>query len=486
MRQGIDYFTLRQVAEIVWSDSDRPKPIGYAIDQLLDVIFKRSDLTPSCFIKSSSMIYWADVQLKLREENPDWPYDEWETRQVAPDDLPEDVLVDLLLDERSRNTGSASGKFQLVLVPGEKTGRLFAPVLRLPTEKWGYARCQLLSPKEIAESKLVVRHDNLVFYIRNDEEAQTRLEEAVISAKEFFSNESIDALKSNEQYGFIHLFKCLGETSCNPKTMPGLLIKPDGVWRDLLSEDDRKRLTPHELAAIYEPFENHDSSKPVLKFPCTGKELKDFLVATGSSSDDDIEIVEVGSEEFSQSSTERHDQNQLDENADRLAILPRINNNNGIKEIEIPFVECIEIEPKSESEHQETPQVTSKIKRKTPDNTGRKSPFSLQTVIDGYLQAFYKEKERLPGGKSAIGEFVAFLSEKHKANPPQKIMEVVVELRPQNRGDSKRFICLKAAISKKHPKSIHWHGWKTFDSRFRSAMNNFTPEDLPTEKNNQQ
>ena len=100
--------------------------------------------------------------------------------------------------------------------------------------------------------------------------------------------------------------------------------------------------------------------------------------------------------------------------------------------------------------------LPAKNKRTPPDNTGSKRTFSLMTAIDACLQAFYwQHDERKPGGKSAIGEFVDFMDVRYKArlkDKPEsndKFMENIVDLKAKLRGDSKRFICLKAKICEK-------------------------------------
>jgi len=128
-------------------------------------------------------------------------------------------------------------------------------------------------------------------------------------------------------------------------------------------------------------------------------------------------------------------------------------------------------------------------KRKTHDNTGRKHPLSLMTTIDSCLQAFYLvHGERRPGGKSAISEFVDFIDERYKAQhknmstTDDKFMENIVDLKVKSRGDSKRFICLRAKLCDKHPKGQHWHSWHSFENQFGTAMKNFTPIQPPAEK----
>ena len=132
----------------------------------------------------------------------------------------------------------------------------------------------------------------------------------------------------------------------------------------------------------------------------------------------------------------------------------------------------------------------AKNKRTIHDNTGSRRPFSLMTAIDTCLQAFYRQHgERKPGGKSAIGEFVDFIEDRYKAQPKDKtesndkFMENIVDLKAKARGDSKRFICLKANLSAKYPKGQHWHSWHTFENQFGNAIRNFTPIQLTAEKN---
>lgn len=128
---------------------------------------------------------------------------------------------------------------------------------------------------------------------------------------------------------------------------------------------------------------------------------------------------------------------------------------------------------------------TQPIKKNTPDNTGRRDPYSLMTTIDACLQAFYWQYcERMPGGKSAIGEFVKFIDEQYKAKPKNEFMENIVDLKPKSKGDSKRFICLKARVCDKNPDGKKWHPWKAFDNQFRIAIKKFTPVQPTIEKNN--
>lgn len=170
--QGIDLrqnrtYTLQQAALIALPSRDT--------NELLDKIFD-GKITPSCLIRSDLLTYWTDVQKNPGKENPRWPLDEWESQQVFPDNLPEQVLVDVLLKEESRNTGSASGIIQLLVTSGGKTGRLFSPALHLPIESFGYVRCHLSHPVEIEETELVIRQDNLEYFIRNNPAAKERLE----------------------------------------------------------------------------------------------------------------------------------------------------------------------------------------------------------------------------------------------------------------------------------------------------------------------
>ena len=91
-------------------------------------------------------------------------------------------------------------------------------------------------------------------------------------------------------YGYVELFQLLEMDSCDERALSGFLIKPDGIWIDELTDWDRKNLHPNELAAILGPFTTHDTTKPVLSLPCTGEELKHFLVETGLYCGEDIEI----------------------------------------------------------------------------------------------------------------------------------------------------------------------------------------------------
>lgn len=122
-------------------------------------------------------------------------------------------------------------------------------------------------------------------------------------------------------------------------------------------------------------------------------------------------------------------------------------------------------------------------KKKTPDNTGRKDPFSLKTTISACLQAFWKDRKRKPGGKSAIGEFVDFVVEQHAARTDKSEEVFRVNIIEIKRSKSSRFIRLKAKISAKDPSGKHWHGWHAFENQFSEAMNKFTPESHPAGKN---
>lgn len=127
--------------------------------------------------------------------------------------------------------------------------------------------------------------------------------------------------------------------------------------------------------------------------------------------------------------------------------------------------------------------VSQQIKKKTPDNTGRKAPYSLMTAITTCLDAFYHNHgNRKPAGKSAIGEFVDFIISQHAGKSPETLN--IIEIKAKAKGKSQQFICLKAEISKSYPKGKHWHAWNTFESQFYKAMKNFTPKQPPAEKNN--
>lgn len=80
-------------------------------------------------------------------------------------------------------------------------------------------------------------------------------------------------------YGHVELFKLLNST--NRLSLIGFEIKNDGIWIDDLSKDHEQWMTPQEIAVLCEPFAAHKRDKPVLNFPCTGEELRTFLVRTG-------------------------------------------------------------------------------------------------------------------------------------------------------------------------------------------------------------
>jgi len=81
------------------------------------------------------------------------------------------------------------------------------------------------------------------------------------------------------QYGQMELFQLLNTT--NHKRLLGYVIKVDGIWIDPLSEIDKQYLTPDEIADMYKPFRAHDTKLPVLKLPCSGRDLACFLNETG-------------------------------------------------------------------------------------------------------------------------------------------------------------------------------------------------------------
>lgn len=171
------YFTLEQAAKIVRPERDgHPLPTQEAVKELLEAVFSDSNLMASCFIKASLLTFWVDIKPNPEEDNPDWPLNDCGIQQCFPDNRWNHLLIDVFLDKSSRNSGKTTGKIQLLLYPGEKTGRLHSPSLYLATENLGYVRCQLLKPSEVAESELVVRRSNLEHFIRNDEEAMRRLE----------------------------------------------------------------------------------------------------------------------------------------------------------------------------------------------------------------------------------------------------------------------------------------------------------------------
>lgn len=90
-------------------------------------------------------------------------------------------------------------------------------------------------------------------------------------------------------YGDIDVFQLLKLDTCSGKVWPGFLVKPTGIWLDELTPWDREQLHPNELEAIRGPYTAHDPSKPVLSFPCTGANLKRFLMDTGLYCGEDID-----------------------------------------------------------------------------------------------------------------------------------------------------------------------------------------------------
>lgn len=156
-----------------------------------------------------------------------------------------------------------------------------------------------LSPPRIDKCELVFTYENIKHYLETTRSLRKieLLEEEIKRREKLLQNTetkpAVQKLCGRNEYGFIKLFQCLGSSSCDPKIFPGFLIKPDGIWLDLLSEEDIKLLHPNELTALYEPFENHDTSKPVLPLPCTGNALKHFLEVTGFyTGEEDIAVSE--------------------------------------------------------------------------------------------------------------------------------------------------------------------------------------------------
>lgn len=70
--------------------------------------------------------------------------------------------------------------------------------------------------------------------------------------------------------------------------LPGLVIKRDGIWIDLF-EGDRRKLTPHELAILYDGVDRTEVKYwevPVLPFPCSLECLSSFLKKRGFDCDE--------------------------------------------------------------------------------------------------------------------------------------------------------------------------------------------------------
>ncbi len=172
-------------------------------------------------------------------------------------------------------------------------------------------------PPRIDKCELVFTYENIKHYLESTRSLRKiKLLEEEVSQREtllqsvdtesakfmdsqnhFKDTEQIKPVVQNlydyNEYGFIRLFQCLGSSSCDPKILPGFLIKSDGIWLDVLSEDDIEHSHPNELAALYSPFESYDTSKPVLPLPCTGNALKHFLEVTGFyTGEEDIVVSE--------------------------------------------------------------------------------------------------------------------------------------------------------------------------------------------------
>jgi len=280
-----EYYTLEEAARIVRPERDgQLLQIQEAVKELLDAIFTDTDLIASCFINTSMMIFYVDEQINpdnLEKENPIWPWNEWQTKQVIPDNLPETVLVDVLLDDSHQSYDCAPGKIQLSHSRKMVGGRWFAPLIYMETEQYGHVRCYLNKPKEVAESELMIRSDNLENYIRHDDAALKRLEAhrrstAVIKQyrertqhmEEEFRHAQCIYLPVIDDVEVIpvRLIPLITEPEITPIQLVELLWNPKGVFSKTLNHSPFR----NDWTLIYKEMEavgNSDTRKQLEQLP---------------------------------------------------------------------------------------------------------------------------------------------------------------------------------------------------------------------------
>lgn len=289
-----EHYTLREAAHIIrYELGGKPLPLDEAEKHLLDRIFQNTGPVPSCFIKTSLLTFRAEIPKQPAEDNPSWPRNQWEGKQIVPQNPSDTVLVDIHLDAKARNS-AGPGKIQLKTEPHTPLRNIFGESTKenhiihlyggLPETQGSPICCFLTAPFTVAESDLVIRRDNMERHVSDDPAALERLKKLdPIPIQPL--NIKIDR---HVQYGHTSFSVLL---DCDELT--GFKIKPSGVWKDSASLLGGTALKPHsnELAAIYGEFKDHNEEGPVLAFPCTGELLYRFLLAIGYCTDDEIELI---------------------------------------------------------------------------------------------------------------------------------------------------------------------------------------------------
>lgn len=289
-----EHYNLREAAHIVRYERDgKPMPLDEAEKHLLERIFQNTGPLPSCFIKTNLLTFHAEIPIQPDQDNPSWPRNQWEGKQIVPDNPPDTVLVDMHLDAKARNS-EGPGKIQLktasqtplceILGECEKESHIIHLYGGLPETQGSQISCFLAAPCTVAESDLVIRRENMESHISDDPAALERLKRLDPVPVQPLSIK----IERQAEFGHTSFSELL---DCDELT--GFKIKPSGVWKDSASLLGGTALKPHpnELAAIYGEFKDHNEEGPVLAFPCTGELLYQFLVAIGYCSVDEIELI---------------------------------------------------------------------------------------------------------------------------------------------------------------------------------------------------
>lgn len=289
-----EYYTLREAAHIVRYERDgKPLSLDEAEKHLLDRIFQNTGPIPSCFIKTNLLTFHAEIPIQPDQDNPNWPLNQWEGKQIVSANPPDTVLVDIHLDAKARNS-EGSGKIQLktqphtslreILGKGEKESHIIRLYGGLPETQGSLISCFLTTLCTVAESDLVIRRENMERHVSDDPAALDRLKKLDPIPIQPLSIK----IERQAQYGHSTVSKLL-----DYEELPGFKIDPSGIKKVSASLRGNTALSLHdsELDAIYGEYKDHNEKDPVLSFCCTGEELYNFLLAIGYCADGEIELI---------------------------------------------------------------------------------------------------------------------------------------------------------------------------------------------------
>lgn len=231
MERNKDYFTLNQAAHLVQPEHDgQPLPQYESVKELLDKVFSIKDvehfhqylrgdvslntfqvnstnkkkLIPSCFLQSASLSFAAEVLTDDEKVNGEWPV----VKEIDSTTVPSLVIVDLHLDDLSRNSGTSSGRIQLksdglmpleLILQDKAKWRYIILTCELPEFPGQSISCKCLAPTEVAESELFFRRQRLLDCYGDDPGFVKRLEEFEAELSDTPKKESADKTKAARQ-----------------------------------------------------------------------------------------------------------------------------------------------------------------------------------------------------------------------------------------------------------------------------------------------